>query len=170
MELRSELRPPLLDETLLNHLAELADKLDGARPGEWDEWLNEFNSLAGTAIPFEHFQGIYGGECHVDWVRRVLYGTLILPAQNVTRDELIEVTRRAMPQNGDPDFEAYESILDVNNGGRGSQLIFEPPDLDPATNTWGNGRPLENTIRAHNRLSSGLDTEATSLWAENYDD
>ncbi len=29
MELRPELRPPLLDESLVNHLAELADKLDG---------------------------------------------------------------------------------------------------------------------------------------------
>ncbi len=47
-----------------------------------------------------------------------------------------------MPKNGDPDFEAYETILDVNTGGRGSQLMFEPPDLDLATNTWGNGRPL----------------------------
>ncbi len=98
MELRSELRPPLLDQSLVNHLAELADKLDGARPGEWDEWLIEFNKLARTEIPFEHFQGIYGGECHVDWVRRLLFEKLIRPAQNVTRDELIEVTRLAMPK------------------------------------------------------------------------
>ncbi len=81
---------------------------------EWDEWLSEFNRLAETEIPIEHFQGIYGGECHVVWVRRLLFEKLIRPAQNVTRDELIEVTRRAMPQNGDPDFEAYERILDVN--------------------------------------------------------
>lgn len=142
MELRPELRPPLLDESLVNHLAELADKLDGAATGEWDEWLSEFNRLAETDIPIEHFQGIYGGECHVVWVRRLLLEKLIRPAQNVTWDEMIEVTRRAMPQNGDPDFEAYETILDVNTGGRGSQLMFEPPDLDLATNTWGNGRPL----------------------------
>lgn len=142
MELRSELLPPLLDESLVKHLAEIADKLDGAATGEWDEWLSEFNRLAETEIPIEDFQGIYGGECHVDWVRRLLFEKLIRPAQNVTRDELIEVTRRAKPQNGDPDFEAYERTLDVNTGGRGSQLMFEPPDLDPSTNTWGNGRLL----------------------------
>ena len=142
MELRPELLPPVLDEALVNQLAELAEKIDGARVGEWDDWLSEFNRLAGTEIPFEHFQGIYGGEYHIDWVQRLLFEKLIAPVQNVTREELIEVTRRAMPQNGFPEFEAYERILDVNTEGNGSRLIFEPPDLDPATNTWGDGRPL----------------------------
>ncbi len=33
MELRPELRPPLLDESLVNHLAELADNSMGLRLG-----------------------------------------------------------------------------------------------------------------------------------------
>ncbi|MFN9364028.1 MAG: hypothetical protein ACK6CE_04400 [Planctomycetota bacterium] len=45
MELRPELKPPVLDDKLVERLAELADKIDGARPGEWDEWRDEFNRL-----------------------------------------------------------------------------------------------------------------------------
>lgn len=142
MELRPELKPPVLDDKLVERLAELADKIDGARPGEWDEWHDEFNRLAGTDIPFEHFQGIYGGERHIDWVRRVLSWKEIRPVANVTREELIEVARLAMPQSGDPQYDSYMKILDVNTDGSGSRLIFEPNDLDRSTNTWGNGRPI----------------------------
>lgn len=45
-------------------------------------------------------------------------------------------------QNGFEDYEAYERILDVNTDGEGVRLMEEPPEFDPATNTWGNGRPL----------------------------
>lgn len=72
MELRPELLPPVLDEALVDRLAELAARLDGAQPGQWEDDLAEFNQLAGTTIPFEEFQGIYGGEDHDDYVRRVL--------------------------------------------------------------------------------------------------
>src|SRR6476661_5325260 len=99
MELRPELMPPVLDEALVKHLAKLADRLDGAAPGTYDEMLAEFNRLGGTEIPFEHFQGVYGGESHADWARRLLTKQRVRPAKSVTREELIEVVRRAMPQN-----------------------------------------------------------------------
>ena len=143
MDLRPELQPPQLDECLVDRLADLAASIDGARPGEWEEQLEEFNRLAGTAIPFEHFQGIYGGEDHADWVRRLLYGQQIKSASDVTREELIEVVRRAMPQNGHPKMDAYMAILDANASRSGaSDLIFYPPDYDAATNTWGDGREM----------------------------
>ena len=66
MELRPELMPPALDEALVARLARLAARLDGAHPGLWEDDLAEFNRLAGTALPFEEFQGIYGGEDHKD--------------------------------------------------------------------------------------------------------
>src|SRR5262252_161590 len=99
MELRPELMPPALDEALIARLAKLAAGLDGARPGQWEDDLDEFNRLAGTSIPFEAFQGIYGSEDHEDYVRRVLYYQRVKPALGVTRAELTEVVRRAMPQN-----------------------------------------------------------------------
>lgn len=143
MELRPQLKPPKIDEQLAARLAELAANIDGAQPGEWDEWLTEFNQLANTSIPFEHFQGIYGGEDHIEWVRRILHDQHTKPANDVTREELIEIVRRAMPQNGYPDAEAYMTILDKNVPRPGaSHLIFYPPDYDDATNTWGGGRMM----------------------------
>ena len=62
---------------------------------------------------------------------------------DVTREELLEVVRRAMPGNGDPRFEAYMAIFDVNVPPPGaSTLIFYPLDYDAATNTWGGGRQM----------------------------
>lgn len=142
MNLRPELLPPIPDEALVKRLAELADHLDSAEPGH-DAELAEFNRLAGTDIPFEHFQGISGGEEHETWARRLLVAKLVRPVPDVTRAELVEVVRRAMPQSGYPDYEGYMAVFDANvSRAKASNLIFYPPDYDPATNTWGDGRPM----------------------------
>jgi len=141
MNLRPELMPPVLDEQLVARLAELASQLDGD-PDE--EMRAEFNRLAGTAVPMAEFQGIWRGENHKDWVRRVLYYRLIKPVADITRAELAEVVRRAMPTN--EFFEqhvAYMAVFDANVAMcRASNLIFYPPDYDASTNTWGGGRPV----------------------------
>jgi len=141
MELRPELMPPALDEKLVARLAKLAAQLDGDRE---EKFLAEFNQLAGTDIPMSEFQGIYGGEDHVDYVRRVLYYRLIKPAPGVTRAELAEVVRRAMPTNEFFDqHQAYMAVFDANVPlERASNLIFYPADYDASTNTWGGGRPI----------------------------
>ena len=141
MELRPELMPPTLDEALVARLAKLAAQLDGD-PDE--DKRAEFNRLAGTDVPMQEFQGIYGGEKHEDYVRRVLYRRLIKPALGVTREELAEVVRRAMPQNEFIDqHEAFMAIFEANVPLEGaSNLIFYPPEYDPVTNTWGGGRPM----------------------------
>lgn len=54
--------PPALDAAKVRHLARLASRLDGANPGLWEEDLTEFDRVTGTALPIEHFQGIYGAE------------------------------------------------------------------------------------------------------------
>lgn len=141
MDLRPQLMPPVLDEALVARLAKLADQLDGT-PDE--DKRAEFNRLAGTDIPMSEFQGIYGAEDHDNYVRRVLYVQQIKPAVGVTRAELAEVVRRAMPQN---EFfgqnEAYMAVFDANvPRARASNLIFYPPDYDTLTNTWGGGRPI----------------------------
>lgn len=144
MDLRPELMPPVLDEVLVARLAQLAAAIDGARPGEWEDELLEFNRLAGTDIPFAHFQGIYGGEDHADWVRRVLNRERVRPVSGVTREELVEVVRRCLPQSGYWDQrDAWMAILDANvPRPRASNLLFYPPDYDESTNTWGGGRRM----------------------------
>jgi hypothetical protein len=130
VELRSERMPPPLDEAKVARLAELAAALDGVLWGLGEDDLVEFNRLAGTSLRIEEFQGIYGGEDHEDWVRRVLYYQTIEPAAAVTREELIEVVRRAMPQNEYfEQHEAYMAVFDANVPLEGaSNLIFYPPD------------------------------------------
>jgi hypothetical protein len=143
MELRPELMPPALGEAKVRRLAELASGLDGANPGLWEEDLAEFNRVAGTALPIEDFQGIYGAEEHEAWVRRVLVRQAVRPVADVTRSDLVEIIRRAMPQNGYADHEAYMAVFDANVPLPGaSNLIFYPMDYDPATNTWGGGRQM----------------------------
>jgi hypothetical protein len=144
MDLRPDLTPPALDEDLVQRLAALADRLDGAYPGQYDEDLAEFNRLAGTMLLLHEFQGIYGGDTHEAWVRRTLYSHLIKPAVKVTPDELVEVARRAIPMGESPDqSQAYMAIFDANVPLAGaSNLIFFPRDYDAVTNTWGGGRPL----------------------------
>jgi hypothetical protein len=148
LDLRRELMPPILDEATVLCLAKLASRLDGAYgvgdPPHWEDDLAEFNRIAGTSIPIQDFQGIYGAEEHDRWVRRVLYQRVITPAANVTPTELAEVVRRAMPATGDPDYEAYMAIFDANVPmPSASNLIFYPPDYDEHSNTWDCGRPIE---------------------------
>ena len=62
----------------------------------------------------------------------------------MTRAELAEVVRRATPGSEffPHEYEAYHAVFDANVGWDASNLIYYPPDYDPATNTWGGGRPI----------------------------
>lgn len=100
MLLRAELMPPIFDETQVAHLASLASFIDGANPGQWEDELNEFNRIAGTSVDFSEFQGVHGGQSHETWVRSVLVRGRQLRVDDITRDELIELTRRVMKSDG----------------------------------------------------------------------
>jgi hypothetical protein len=125
MELRPELMPPALDKALITRLARLADRLDGAAPGQCDDEILEFNQLAGTTIPLVEFQGIYGGEDHEDWVRRVLYQLSLAPIADISRLEMVEIVSRVMACGEDHDF--YLELFLINcMHPSGSDLIFWP--------------------------------------------
>src|SRR5262249_8972446 len=104
MQLRPELTPPPLEAALVTRLSHLAANLDGAAPGQWEDDLAEFNRLAGTVMPFEQFQGIYGGEDHEDFVRRVLYQQRLAPDPALTRAEMTEIVSRVMASAADHNF------------------------------------------------------------------
>lgn len=129
MQLRRELMPPSLDGALVARLTDIASNLDGAAPGQWEDDLVEFNRLAGTAIQFEEFQGIYGGEDHEDYVRRVLYGRHVAPDPMLTRDEMAEIVSRVSACAEGHDF--YLQLFSVNcKHPSGTDLIYYP-DLVP---------------------------------------
>lgn len=128
MQLRAELTPPDLDEALVGRLAELAARLDGARPGEWEDDLAAFNRLADTSISFEEFQGISGGEDHEDYVCRVLYRRRLRPDPALTRTEMAEIVSRVVAGGKDQDF--YLELFAVNcRHPSGTDLIFWPDEV-----------------------------------------
>ena len=128
MELRAELMPPILDETKVARLSELAALIDGAGPGQWEDELEEFNHLAGTNHGHADFQGIYGGMDHETWVRAVLAEPARKRVPDITRAELLELIRRVVTADG----EEHETIfwlglLETNvPDPRISDLIFWP--------------------------------------------
>lgn len=128
MELRPELMPPALDEAKVSHLAGLAARIDGANPGQWEEELAEFNREAGTAFGFVDFQGLYGGQDHDTWVRQVLAEPHHRLLPDITRAELVELTRRVREADRE-EFETgfYLEMLVLNiPDPQVSDLIFYP--------------------------------------------
>lgn len=109
MKLRKELQPPEIDSNLLEHLTELAEEIDGGYFEDCQSKVAEFNQLSGANLQFMDFQGIYGAMEHKDFVLGLLRRAAIIPQANITRDELIEITKRALL--GD---EAYLDILELN--------------------------------------------------------
>jgi hypothetical protein len=93
--------PPLLDEAKVARLAELAARIDGGLPGQWEGELAEFNAEAGTNLRFIDFQGIYGGQDHGTWARKVLAAPHLRRLPDVRRAELVEMARRVMEADGE---------------------------------------------------------------------
>jgi hypothetical protein len=129
MELRPDLMPPVLDPSLVARLTELADGIDGAAPGMWEDDLAEFTRLSGTAIPFEEFQGVYGGDGAEAFVRRVLFQRHLATPPPVTVEELAEVVARVGAAG--PDHEFYLALFLAHcKHPSGTDLIYWP-DLVP---------------------------------------
>jgi hypothetical protein len=77
-------------------------------------------------------------EEHETWLRRLLIGRAVRPIANVARPELIEVVRRAIPQNGYADFEGRLALFDANVplplAIRYSRPLVPPSDLSHTAN------------------------------------
>ncbi len=128
MKLRPELMPPALDETKVARLAKHAAQIDGASPGQWEDELAAFNAEAGTRFAFSDFQGIYGGQDHDTWVRKVLTEPYRRRLPDITRSELVELARRLMEAEGsEHDIDFWLDMLALNiPDPRVSDLIFWP--------------------------------------------
>lgn len=142
MNLRAELLPPKFDPELMNRLAQLANDIDGASNEESEPWIDEFSKLIGLSYEWEEFQGIYGGQPHINWVYSTLCWKNIQPISDITRDELIEITRRVM----ESEDEAYMIILEKNVPCPfASDLIFWPDEV-PDFNFSNDGPTAEEVV------------------------
>ncbi len=120
MKLRSELSFPTLDESKVSRLANLAAAIDGARPGQWEDELEEFNQLAGTAFGHIDFQGISGGMTHESWVRNVLSTPYAQKKIEISQPELLEIVTRLCSADGEEHEQFFwlkllETNLDPKN-------------------------------------------------------
>ncbi len=120
--------PPMLDAALVARLSELAANLDGAVAGLQENDLAEFNRLAGTDIPFEEFQGVFSGEDHEDYVRRVLYRRHLAPDPSLTREEMVEIVSRVTTCADDDDFFLELFVVNCNHPS-GTDLIYWPDQV-----------------------------------------
>ncbi|MEJ6820468.1 hypothetical protein [Pseudomonas sp. LF-5] len=89
-----------------------------------------FNRQAMTELEFIDFQGIYGGQDHDTWVRKVLATPFERRVADVTKRELIELTRRVMECDGaEHEIDFWLSMLAINiPNERVSDLIFWPDE------------------------------------------
>lgn len=130
MELRPDLMPPLLDESLVARLTILSEQIDCGHPEQTREQLAAFNREAMTQLEYIDFQGIYGGQDHDTWVRKVLATPYERRVADVTKHELIELARRVMECDGsEHDIDFWLNMLAINiPNERISDLIFWPDE------------------------------------------
>jgi hypothetical protein len=128
MDLRSELMPPVLDESLVARLTAYAEEIDCGHPEETLTQLAAFNKEAATDLEFADFQGIYGGQDHHTWVRKILGQPYEKRLENVSKSELVELARRVMQAEGSEHaIDFWLSMLEINiPNSRISALIFWP--------------------------------------------
>lgn len=64
---------------------------------------------------------------------------------DVTREELVEIVRRAMKPDRVGLHEAYMVVFDCNvPRPHASNLIFYPADYDHCSDTWDGGKPMSD--------------------------
>lgn len=117
-----------LDEDLLHRLAALAAQLDGGDENADASILAEFNQLAGTSIPFSEFQGIYGAEEHIDYVRRVLTDRVTEALPGLERDALATMFAKVLADPCDNAYLQYvfTTIKKTFGDNQISDLVFWP--------------------------------------------
>ena len=102
--MRIELQCPKLDESLVRELSVLADQIDGRPESSSDELIAKFNQLSGMRTPYEHFQGVCGGDGHGEWVRNILATKQLPTIENLNRDDLVDAFEK-IKHPDTPDFE-----------------------------------------------------------------
>lgn len=136
---------PELDEQLVQHLAQIADRLDGGDENVDLPLLEEFNRVAGTEIPFSEFQGICGGEDHITYVRRVLAERATNADPRLDRDGLIEMFTKALADPCDDAYLKYvfATIEKTFGDSQVSDLVFWPGEYFGDANNQRELKPDE---------------------------
>lgn len=81
--------PPVLDEPLVSRLTKYAEEIGCGHQEQTRSQVAAFNREAMTALEFIDFQGVYGGQSHDTWVRKVLATPYERRLTDVTKQELV---------------------------------------------------------------------------------
>jgi hypothetical protein len=119
---------PELDEDLVQRLATIAARLDGGDELADAPLLDEFNQLAGTDLPFSEFQGIYGAEEYVDFVRRLLTDRATGASPDLDRESLVAMFAKVLADPCDDAYVQYvfATIKKTYGDTQISDLVFWP--------------------------------------------
>lgn len=144
MELRPELVPvPISDARRVaigDRIRRIEEVIEAGENAA--HLIREFNGFTGREYGEDMFRNYWRAISLDDFVRQAARPKPP-PADGVTWAELVEVVRRAMPQNGDSEYEAFMEVFDANVPlACASGLIFYPPDYEPATDARAGGRPV----------------------------
>ncbi len=123
--------PGDIDEDLIPHLMDDLSTVEenNAPAGELNAAIARLESISDEAITQDRATAIltnFGDE----WVRAALHTSQIRPVDDVARDELVEVLRRAVPGSefDEPRRQAYRKIFNVNVPLPDAwYLLFYPP-------------------------------------------
>ncbi len=144
MDLRPELQFPSLDESKVQRLAALADRIDGSSPDECEDELEQFNHLASTSREWAEFQGVYGGMDHDTWVRNVLCMPFADKQLELSHDEMLEIITRLCTAAGEEHERFFWiRLLETNLDPRISDLIYWPGEYFGDGNNSREMSPLE---------------------------
>ena len=128
MDLRKELLPPPLDESLVRQLAELAEQLDGCRSDRQNcrELLRQFHQLTGLSLTLRDFH--FSGAISADSFVREMVTAPPQRDKEITDDELLEIIRRIIEADGsEHQLNYWLELLAVNIPNRQiSDLIYWP--------------------------------------------
>jgi hypothetical protein len=119
---------PKLDEDLVQRLAKIAARLDGGDELADASLLDEFKRLAGMDVPFSEFQGIYGSEEHIEYVRRVLTDRATDASPDLDRAGLVAMFAKVLADPCDDAHLQYvfTTIKKTYGDTQISDLVFWP--------------------------------------------
>jgi hypothetical protein len=130
MELRKELVAPEIPEARLAEVKRRILEIDAAleQGRDADGLTAEFTALTGRSYDQFTFQ-TYWGAISLDQFAKEASRPPPRKVESVTRDELIEIIRRAMLTSGDPDYFYYMEVFDANVPmPKAAMLIYYPPE------------------------------------------
>jgi hypothetical protein len=138
MILREELQaPPISEERFLavKNRVEVIERLF-ARGETTEEAIGEFNKFTSRRYSEDNLR-YYDAVESIDEFCRKASRPKPKRRDDVSRGELIEIVRRAMPQNKDPDYEYYMELFDTQvTMPCASSLIFWPDSREIDISTY----------------------------------